>query len=150
MPPASLQKALVAFALCGLMVGAVADSARAELGEGPENADEDSCYEPIGNCVPAQGEWKKDGELQVQFTNNCGGRIVLKYCFEQKDGSRPHCGQTGLRQGQSTWPSVTSTYNGTGLYGWRGVGALKPDMDWVCTGKVEHWNDDSLESFRPD
>lgn len=141
---------LAAFALCGLMIGAVVDSARAELGEGPQNADEDSCYALISKCVPAKTEWKKDGEYQAQFTNNCGGRIVLKYCFEQKDGSRPSCGQMGLRQGQSSWPSVTSTYNGTERVGWKAVGALKPDMDWVCTSKVERWNDDSLESFRPD
>ena len=146
MSPKPYKKTLLAaFALCGLMIGAVADSARSELGEGPQNTDEDSCYKPIGECVTGKTEWKGD-QYFAQFTNNCGGRVVIHYCFEQKDGSRPHCGQTGLGQGKSTWPEATSTYNGTGKVRWSWMGVLQGDKDWVCTSKVEGWHD-WAESF---
>lgn len=108
---------------------------------GPQSADKDSCYVTVGDCVSVREKWMSDGEFRLQITNNCGGRIYYKYCFEKKNRNYPSCGASGLRRGESSWPAVTSTYNGTGRWRIEWVGSLRQSSDWVCAGKVPDWGD---------
>jgi hypothetical protein len=139
-----MKRSILFAALLALLLASAGDDARAQ--RGPQSADEDSCYDTIADCVVAKARHKGE-QFLVQFTNNCGGRVVMEYCLQRTEGRRPDCGQTGLGQGKSTWPEVTSTYNATGRYRWTWTGVLQADNDWVCFSKANPNHYDEVRSF---
>lgn len=132
---AALRGLVPAVSAAALLALAVAPEAA--WAEGPGTADEDSCYYTRPNCVSGDMNLRNDGEGRLKLTNNCGGRIYLKYCLERTGGRSPYCGATGLGAGNSTWPAVTSTYNATGSWRIAWIGVLRDSKDWVCSHKVD-------------
>lgn len=108
----------------------------------PNDADKDSCWETRLNCITAKSEMKGT-QLRMQFHNECSGRVYLKYCAQQEEDQQfpEHCGATGLRAGDKTWPEVTSYHNATGKFRWQWIGVEKSESDWVCAHKVPDWGE---------
>lgn len=132
----SMKTMIAALAVCGLIL---LSTSSAQSRQGPENADEDSCYNTADRCVSARSS--RDGNrIELTVTNNCRGRIYIKYCLERTGGQSPKCGSRGLEVGESTEYGAY-TVSGTGRYTVDWVGVLEDDKDWRCSGKLPYWND---------
>ncbi len=99
--------------------------------------DADGCSATRSSCVSGSGEWTSSGALKLRLTNNCGKRIYIKFCNE-RDGESPDCGASGLSAGRST---TWTTHDATGRNQWTWVGSARTSKDWVCSEKVDGWND---------
>lgn len=102
---------------------------------GAQQADKDGCFVPRRNCVAMTGEWKRN-RFVSRYTNNCQGRIYLKFCNYRK-GKRPDSGASGVARGRTKAWSTSS--GATGRYAAVWVGSMVPSKDWVCAGKVRNW-----------
>ena len=106
-------------------------------------SDEDGCWETPNNCVSVTTEWTNGGDFRTRATNNCGGRIYMRFCHQAPGlGSGSDCGQGGVRNGQTESWQTSSGSNPTGSSHYQWIGSENPASDWVCSGKVEGWHDD--------
>lgn len=130
---AFIRLSLSAFALIG--AATVADRAAAQT------ADRNGCYTPPRQCVRGEVLWLEGGRLlTARMTNNCPGRIYIKFCNLRRNGTQD-CGADGLAPGRT---KAWSTYNAVrpARSGYRYTGSLRGGSDWVCAGRVPGWNND--------
>ena len=122
-----------------LLVGFV--MAGVSWAQSPDHADEDGCWAPPSGCLVIDSEWR-GGRFRSMGTNNCGGRIYVKFCNQAPGlGSKGDCGADGIRAGNTKSWSTSEGHAPTGSTYWRWVGSNKLSSDWVCAGKVNGWYD---------
>ena len=110
---------------------------------GGATPDEDGCWQTPNNCVNVTHEWTNGGDFITRATNNCGGRVYMRFCNQAPGlGSDGSCGADGVRDGGSHSWRTNSGHKPTGSYHYQWIGSEKPSYDWVCADKVEDWTDD--------
>ena len=108
--------------------------------EASQQTDEDGCWKTRSLCVSSTGEFRGD-RFVSSYTNNCGGRVYMRFCNETSDGE--DCGASGLGDGRTKfWRTYTSDSSDrpTGRYASVWIGSKKANSDWVCAGKVRNWD----------
>ena len=106
--------------------------------------DADSCWDgrtPTGSpcMVVADSKWSTytEGKFIVTYRNVCDHRIYARFCNERNTGNAD-CGAAGIAAGNTkSW----STYKANGKHRYRWIGVTNASKDWVCSGKVDSWND---------
>lgn len=130
----SIPVAILLFAVAFVMAGM-------SWAQTPGQADEDGCWATPPGCVAINSEWR-GGRFISRGTNNCGGRIYVKFCNEAPGlGSEGDCGANGLRADRTTSWATGEGHAPAGSTFWRWIGSNKSGSDWVCSGKVNGWYD---------
>ena len=99
--------------------------------------DSDGCYAAAENCLAAAITWQDDDTLKADYTNQCGARILLRYCHDREDGTR-QCGESGLANGD-VLSVVTLEAAGSVRYRW--LGSASEVNDRLCISKLPDWPD---------
>lgn len=95
-----------------------------------------SCWNPPDNCVAATPQWSNDRFI-VTLTNNCLGRIYVKWCYEVKDSMKPDCYSTSLEVGKHT--GGLDSKRRTGRYKVLYTGVHESGHEWSCSDRVPGW-----------
>lgn len=116
------------------------------------NPDADGCWTPTNGCVLSEARWAWDDSLLTNYTNQCGGRIILQHCHELAYEGTPydphHCGSTILLPNMTAaWRTDRLTMlrgHPTGRYATQWVGSLRMENDEICMRKVSYWYDEPV------
>lgn len=141
--------ALVAMLFAGCQAGVV--NTEKPDGAGTEEPDAGAeCYRPRQGCVTDEARWTDDGRLEITYTNNCKGKIVLRSCM-RRSHSHP-LAAINAETCEDYWfllaggwkeshTSVTDELTGEYSYRYNGVSESAYES---C--KVPGWNDPMFET----
>ena len=98
-------------------------------------ADEQGCWETRGQCVDMDHTWTENLGLHLHFTNTCGARIYMQYCYEHcrhgfKEGT---CDTAGLDHQQRWDVEIPAAFHPTGPTWVQWLGSLNVFDDEACT-----------------
>ena len=110
---------------------------------GGATPDEDGCWQTSNNCVSVTTEWTNSGNFRTRATNNCGGRIYMRFCHQAPGlSSKGDCGSGSVRTGGIHVWTTNSGHEPTGSYHYQWIGSEKLLSDAICALNVEGWTDD--------
>ena len=104
-------------------------------------ADEHGCWETASQCVALDHKWTKNLGLHLHFTNTCGARIYMQYCYEHcrygfKDGI---CDTKGLADQERWTVEIPADFHPTGPTWVQWLGSLDTFKDDECTAHSPGW-----------
>lgn len=99
--------------------------------------DADGCYDASG-CLSATSKWS-GSTLNTKVTNNCNGGVYVRVCTRRAQG-KPDCGASHIGGNRSYGFSGYNAHS-SGDVRWTWVGSMRSSKDWVCSGKVNGFND---------
>ena len=126
--------------------------ARTAPAPAPIVADAQGCLTPPGQCVTVREDWSPPQDFVTHYTNQCEGRLILKYCheltYEGRQYDPHHCENMVLLPGQSTsWTTHRVTMRKgrpTGRYALQWTGSLRQENDALCRSKVPTWQEEPI------
>ena len=104
-------------------------------------ADEQGCWETSGQCVALEHKWTTNLGLHLHFTNTCGERVYMQYCYEHcrygfKDGI---CDTKGLGEQERWTVEIPADFHPTGPTWVQWLGSLDRFKDDECTAHSLGW-----------
>lgn len=117
--------------IIGIVLNSLATSA------GAQEFDATGCWKTQPSCVSSDSHWEDDDTYVSVFTNNCGGRIYIRYCNQRKRQELHWAcdwGPLGNRQTVTlrTWGGATG---GPTKMNW--MGSRDVESDKVCGRAVQ-------------
>lgn len=104
----------------------------------PANAqDSDGCFDASG-CITSTSKWS-GSTLVTTIHNSCGNGVYVRVCTRRNKGN-PDCGASHVNaRGKYTFTGYNAHSSGDVRYTW--IGSKYASKDWVCSGKVDGFND---------